>query len=854
MINVKVRPDNSGFAAARQAAATEGQAAGAAYAGGIAPGMRQAGSAASSASSAVSGLASSSRALGLAALAVVPELTQLLGALLVIPGALGMAGAAAGTLKMALSGVGEALSAQEPAAQAAGSAHASMARQIRDATDAINDARRDQARAAEDSARSIADAERSAAESVASAKRSLEDAQRSYARAVRDAERSVQDAVRSTARAVQDAKRAQAQASERSSERISDALEREQDALDDLSEARRDAVKDVEDLQRRLSGYAADEQSAQAAVARAAEELTRTNASRRYSDVDRQEAAADLAQAEQRLRDIQADRAQDTAKLAAVEKGGIDATERVIDAQERLQDASEAVAEAREDGALSAEDAARRVADAEQRGAEAVASAQERLALAREDGARRLEDAENAVSRAAEDGARRVADAKRSAAEQQEQAAERVADALQQLADVEAQQAEQAAAGAGAVNAYADALAKLSPNARAFVEAIRELRPEWEALQRSVQDAAFAGLAQTARDLSDTYLPVLREGLGGIAQELNAMGIYAADALMSPEAVAAVNSVLEDTKLFLGESKTALGDFLVGLLELAAIGAEYLPGFGEGVADVAARFREWIATKEGRDQIKEWIEKAGKAFDLMWGICKDVYAILKNVSEALGIESGGGLLAGLKDLTGKLREVAESEKTKQFLTAVGQIVRWVADGLIWLVPKIVDAYNWFSNLGRRISEFADGVKAKLKGIWDGLAAGARIAVNGAIRVLNGGIQAVNWMIKAYNSIPLLGDLPVYGMFPYLARGGIAGGMAVVGEQGPELVQLPQGSRVFPAGQSAQMADRMAQQGGGSAGPLEVRFVGNTSDALATTVMQMIRTGRIQIRQSQLVAG
>jgi hypothetical protein len=38
----------------------------------------------------------------------------------------------------------------------------------------------------------------------------------------------------------------------------------------------------------------------------------------------------------------------------------------------------------------------------------------------------------------------------------------------------------------------------------------------------------------------------------------------------------------------------------------------------------------------------------------------------------------------------------------------------------------------------------------------------------------------------------------------------------------------------------------APAGGGGGGPT-VRFVGNTSDALATVIMQMVRTGKIQIQ-------
>jgi hypothetical protein len=57
-----------------------------------------------------------------------------------------------------------------------------------------------------------------------------------------------------------------------------------------------------------------------------------------------------------------------------------------------------------------------------------------------------------------------------------------------------------------------------------------------------------------------------------------------------------------------------------------------------------------------------------------------------------------------------------------------------------------------------------------------------------------------------------------------ASGGPRGGWTMVGEAGPELVRLPYGSHVLPAGQSAAMA------GGGGGGVIELRLVVDGSDS------------------------
>lgn len=78
---------------------------------------------------------------------------------------------------------------------------------------------------------------------------------------------------------------------------------------------------------------------------------------------------------------------------------------------------------------------------------------------------------------------------------------------------------------------------------------------------------------------------------------------------------------------------------------------------------------------------------------------------------------------------------------------------------------------------------------------------------------------------------------------YAATGGVRGGRVLVGEAGPEVVDLPFGSTVHPNGASEAML-------GGGGGPVtvlnEFRFGGDVDSAFATAFMGLIRAGRITI--------
>jgi TP901 family phage tail tape measure protein len=103
----------------------------------------------------------------------------------------------------------------------------------------------------------------------------------------------------------------------------------------------------------------------------------------------------------------------------------------------------------------------------------------------------------------------------------------------------------------------------------------------------------------------------------------------------------------------------------------------------------------------------------------------------------------------------------------------------------------------------------------VSGVWQNLVGGVKAQVNGIIDIINGMIRAINGI---HINIPSIGPfgggsigfrLPT---IPHMASGGLVaqGGLALVGERGPEVVMLPGGASVLPNSQSRTLA-----QGGGA---------------------------------------
>lgn len=90
-------------------------------------------------------------------------------------------------------------------------------------------------------------------------------------------------------------------------------------------------------------------------------------------------------------------------------------------------------------------------------------------------------------------------------------------------------------------------------------------------------------------------------------------------------------------------------------------------------------------------------------------------------------------------------------------------------------------------------------------VWDGIVAGFKGGINLVIGALEWGINKaislINGAITSFNKIPLVPNMPTINpvSIPGLAKGGttLTRGGVLVGERGPELLDLPRGARVTP---------------------------------------------------------
>lgn len=134
----------------------------------------------------------------------------------------------------------------------------------------------------------------------------------------------------------------------------------------------------------------------------------------------------------------------------------------------------------------------------------------------------------------------------------------------------------------------------------------------------------------------------------------------------------------------------------------------------------------------------------------------------------------------------------------------------------WIKEKASAVFGWLKNaflnftpVGQIIKHW-DQIKEGFAGAWEGIKNIFKSGVNTVIGFLNSQISGVekllNVFVKAYNMIANIPGNPLKPIsevelprIPKLARGGevIAGGWALVGERGPEILNLARGAQVRP---------------------------------------------------------
>lgn len=529
---------------------------------------------------------------------------------------------------------------------------------------------------------------------------------------------------------------------------------------------------------------------------------------------------------------------QATLALADAQRAALRAQEDVtrarMDEQERLEDLSRTLAGARldEEGAvLAVAQAEQRLRDVRRNRGSALDYREADLNLRKakqsleevRDRVGDLSQEQAEADRRGVEGSERVQDA----LEAQRQAQRQIEAATHALAQA------QRGAGGG-VDRFAEAMAKLSPNAQAFVRSLLQIKERFDGIKRSTQDRLFDGWDKTVERLASRSFPTLERILGGTAASLNRVAKGAAEALGDKTFLSNIelaSAAFDRTLDRIGEKTLPklIGAF--GRLARASI------PFWEELSDMALgwieKFSDKIATLDEDGKLDEFFEDAAESL----GKIRDIGGTaLKIIGQVVGIlfkpskrESGewlDGIATRLHEISDWLADEKNQQKIQDWITDLQDF----RDGAVETATKlagIIDKVDgWVESVDKFVKKW-QSVPSRIGGaihnIWAPLKDSFKTAMNWIIDRWNGlelRLPSVNWFGQTIGGGSI--GTPNIDRFDH---GGIVGGrLAMVAERkreaismpgGGTLLALPQGSMVHPNGATERML------GGGAGGVVRV---------------------------------
>jgi uncharacterized protein YukE len=481
-------------------------------------------------------------------------------------------------------------------------------------------------------------------EAIANAQRRLEDARVRLLRLEKEAKPELLIKLTEAQVAAQRSLADSQIATERSERAYRDAQDKTRASIEKLNEARDAAREKLQQLKFETEGGAIAEKRARLEFEKARESLQRVqdlppnSRARKEAELAYAEADLNMRKAIDRNKDLK----KETATAVAL---GVNGAKDVVAAEKAKSDAQLDEIEVAQD--LARTKIAQ--ADAERELAKAKAEATD----------------DPNVSKAIRDIDRQIAEARRD-----------VTDATKDL--------NKAQKGPGA-DAFADAMANLSPEAQKFVKYLMSIQGEFKKLKAAAGKELFPALETAIQNLVDNLFPKLIPLLQGTGGVIGQMAIDFSNAVTEGNRVKTLESVWKTNDELLGKVGKAAGNFYGGLLDLLDAAKPLIDGFGDWILKLSETFEKTMAAKKATGELQTFFEnikrvtgELGTAFSTAFSVIGDV---IDNVIQPGG--AGDIFATWLQDVTQGWKDFTKGGGENNGLTTL-------LNGAITNFTKILD--------------------------------------------------------------------------------------------------------------------------------------------------------------------
>jgi phage-related protein len=341
---------------------------------------------------------------------------------------------------------------------------------------------------------------------------------------------------------------------------------------------------------------------------------------------------------------------------------------------------------------------------------------------------------------------------------------------------------------------FAEAIASLSPAARAAAVTVRDLGAAWTQMRLGVQERLFSGLAAVIQQLSGTYLPVLADVMGRVAASFNRATVDVSQFLLAAPTVSTFAVGLGSVEQAVGHlSQTALPLTRI-FTDLFAAGATFLPGLAAGFTDVVERVADFVENARETGKLAEWIQGGIDTIKQLFELVGNLTGVFRGLFAAASA-AGADFLGTLVDATALVEEFLSSGVGHDALTEIFRTINDVVaaltpaliavgdalgEGIIALAPHLAPLASALSDIvvaiAPLITDLAELVAVILPPLTAALAVVADVLADQVIPAIS---EFAGWMDRNKVPIMVVAGLITSVFIPHLAALGAAATVAKV---------------------------------------------------------------------------
>lgn len=236
----------------------------------------------------------------------------------------------------------------------------------------------------------------------------------------------------------------------------------------------------------------------------------------------------------------------------------------------------------------------------------------------------------------------------------------------------------------------AEALDKLSGNAKDLVLQLQTMKPAFDRLRLDVQDRLFAGLDNQLKSVAKSTFPELRTAARSFADTFNDMAKGVASGAREVGDNGTLGKALSEGTTAFSKFERIPGQVLVAVTQLAAAGGPLLNRFVDKIVDLADSASKALSGAFESGALEDAVSNAGDVIAQLGRIAGNVFGALGNLMDAAG-ESGTGLFGSLEQVTQALEDLTATDQFQDTLGALISVGQTLISNVLPLLAAAFEA-------------------------------------------------------------------------------------------------------------------------------------------------------------------